>query len=153
MNAEFINPFLKATVNVLSMMAFVKPVPGKPYIKNDRKAHGDISGVIGMTGESKGVVVFSLSKEAALKIVSSMLGEKFTEINDEISDAIGEITNMISGDARRELAAKGHVFEAGLPSIITGKNHTIESMAKGPSVAIPFTIDGATFMVETAFEE
>ncbi len=152
MNADFINPFLNATVNVLSMMAFVKPTPGKPFIKKDKKAHGDISGIIGMTGSSKGVVVISLSKAAAIKIVSSMLGEEYTELNEGVSDAIGEITNMISGDARRELAAKGYVFEAGLPSIIIGPDHEIESITKGPTVAIPFEIDDAKFVVETAFD-
>jgi len=151
-NADFINPFLNATVNVLSMMAFVKPTPGKPFIKKDKKAHGDISGIIGMTGSSKGVVVISLSKEAAIKIVSSMLGEEYTELNEGVSDAIGEITNMISGDARRELAAKGYIFEAGLPSIIIGPDHEIESITKGPTVAIPFTLDDTKFVVETAFD-
>lgn len=152
MNAELINPFLKATVNVLTMMAFVKPVPGKPFLKHDNKAQGDISGVIGLTGHSRGVVVFTLSEAAALKIVSSMLSEPFSELNAEVSDAVGELTNMISGDARRELATKGFKFEAGLPSIIKGKDHIIESMTKGPTIAIPFEIDGAKFVVETSFE-
>lgn len=152
MNAEFVNPFLSATVNVLEMMAFVKPIPGKPYLKKDRKASGDISGVIGLTGASKGVVIISLSTAAALKIVGGMIGETLTELNSEISDAVGEITNMISGDARRVLAEKGHSFEAGLPSVIVGQNHEIESMTKGATVAIPFTVDGSEFVVETSFE-
>lgn len=152
MKADFVNPFLNATMNVLSMMASVKPVPGKPFLKKDNKAHGDISGVIGLTGSSKGVVVITFSKEAALKIVSSMLGETYTELNSDISDAVGEITNMISGDARRELAEKGYNFEAGLPSIIKGPGHEIENITKGPTVAIPFDLEGAKFVVETSFE-
>jgi chemotaxis protein CheX len=153
MNADFINPFLSATVNVLEMMAFVKPVAGKPFLKKDKKASGDISGIIGLTGATKGVIVISLSKDAALKIVGGMLGETLTEMNSDISDAVGEITNMISGDARRVLAEKGHNFEAGLPSVIVGPNHEIESMTTGATVAIPFTVDGAEFVVETAFEK
>ncbi len=30
MKADYINPFLKAMVNVLSTMAFIKPKAGKP---------------------------------------------------------------------------------------------------------------------------
>ena len=153
MNAELINPFLNATVKVLSMMAFVNPEPGKPFLKTDKKAVGDISGVIGLTGYRKGVVVLSLSEAAAIKIVSSMLGEEHDGLTEGISDAIGELTNMISGDARRELAGKGLKFEAGLPSIVKGKGHIIESMTKGPTIAIPFTIDGADFVIETSFEK
>lgn len=33
LRAEFINPFLEATVPVLKTMAHLKPIPGKPYIK------------------------------------------------------------------------------------------------------------------------
>lgn len=50
---------------------------------------------------------------------------------------------MIDGDARRELATKGCTFEGGLPGIIIGQGHVIESMTKGPTVTIPFTLDGA----------
>lgn len=152
MNADLINPFLKATVNVLSTMAFLKPVAGKPFLKTDNKAQGDISGVIGLTGSAKGVVIFTLTQPAALKIVSSMLSETYSELNSDVSDAIGELTNMISGDARRELAMKGYKFEAGLPSIIKGPGHIIENITKGPTIAIPFDLEGAKFVVETSFE-
>jgi len=152
MNVEYVNPFLEATVNVLEMMAFVKPVSGKPFLKKDKTAIGDVSGVIGLTGETKGVVTISLSEAAACKIVSSMLGEEIPHMNDDVSDAVGELTNMISGDARRKLAEKGHNFEAGLPSIIKGKGHEIETMTSGPTVVIPFNIDSAQFVVETSFD-
>ena len=153
MNVEYINPFVSATTNVLEMMAFVKPEAGKPYVKKDRKAMGDVSGVIGLTGHSKGVVVLSFSTAAACKIVGSMLGENYTKIDEGVSDAVGELTNMISGDARRLLAEKGFVFEAGVPSVGSGTGHTIESMVKGPAIALPFTVDGHPFLVEACFEE
>lgn len=152
MNVEYINPFLKATVNVLGMMAFVTPVAGAPFVKKDKASKGDISGVIGLTGASKGVVVFSLTTAAAVKIVNSMLSENYTGLVPEVSDAIGELTNIISGDARRELAGKGFKFEAGLPSIVKGPNHVIECVTKGPTITIPFNIDGLEFVVETSFE-
>ncbi len=153
MNVEFINAFLNAAIRVLEMMAFVKAVPGKPFLKQDKLSRGDISGIIGLTGSKRGAVVFSLSKEAALKIVSSMLGQQYTEMNDEVRDAVGEMTNMIAGDARRELAEKGHVFEAGIPTVIVGKGHEISSMVKEPTIAIPFKIDNDPFIVEASFEK
>ncbi|MFQ5560356.1 MAG: chemotaxis protein CheX [Nitrospinota bacterium] len=152
MDIKYINPFLNATVRVLETMAFVKPTPGKPFLKKDKLTRGDISGIIGLTGEKKGAIVLSLSKEAAIKIVSSMLGETYTSLTDEITDAIGELTNIIAGDARRELAEGGHTFEAGIPTITTGKGHAIETITKGPVVAIPFTVDNFPFLVEASFE-
>lgn len=64
---------------------------------------------------------------------------------------MGEITNMISGDARRELAEKGHTLKGAIPSVISGKNHTIKHMSNGPAIAIPFTTAGGPFIVEVCF--
>lgn len=147
-----INPFLEATVNVLSTMAMITPKTGKPYLKKDKTAIGEISGIIGMTGHTKGVVILSFSKGAICKIVGSMLGEEYTEITSDINDAVGELTNMISGDARRRLAEAGYTFEAGLPTIVSGKGHEIESVTSGPVIVMPFTVEGHNFVLEASFE-
>ncbi len=152
MKAEYINPFLEATKNVVSTMAMVTPIAGKPYVKKDKKATGDVSGIIGLTGARKGAIVLSFSEGAICKIVGSMLGEEYTEINDDITDAVGELTNMISGDARRQLAALGLDFEAGIPTIIRGLGHEIESITKAPVIAMPFTVEGGDFVVEASFD-
>ena len=80
-----------------------------------------------------------------------MFGETVLHINQEVEDAVGEITNMISGDARRELAEKGIVLKAAIPTVISGKNHSIKHMAKGPSIAIPFSTKAGHFIVEVCF--
>lgn len=152
MKAEYVNPFLNGTVNVLKTMAFVDPKPGKPYVKKDKKAVGDISGVIGLTGSTRGAVVVSFSRECAMKVVSSMMGEQYADLTDEVRDAVGEITNMVSGDARRALAELGANFEAGIPTVVVGKGHEITTMGQGPCLAIPFKIDGHDLTVEISFE-
>lgn len=152
MKSDMINPFLEATINVISTMAMLTPKAGKPYLKKNKMAVGDISGIIGMTGYAKGVVVISFSTGAICKIVGSMLGEEYTELNSDVSDAVGELTNMISGDARRGLAKMGYTLEAGLPTIVSGKGHEIESVTSGPVIAIPFTVDGHDFVVEASFD-
>jgi len=97
MNVKFINPFLEGTTSVLNTMAFIAPRAGKPYLKKDSMAVGDISGIIGLTGAARGSLALSFSKGCILKIVSNMLGEEINEINGDIKDAVGELTNMVSG--------------------------------------------------------
>ena len=97
MNVKFINPFLEGTISVLKTMAFVEPRAGKPYLKMDSLAKGDISGIIGLTGSATGSLAVSFSEAAILKIVSNMLGENIKSMDGNIKDAVGEITNMISG--------------------------------------------------------
>jgi chemotaxis protein CheX len=152
MDVKFINPFINATLNVLETMAFVKSEAGKPYLKKDDVARGDVSGVIGITGETNGTIYVTFDESCILKIVSNMFGEKMTEINNEITDAVGELTNMISGQARKELEEIGQVFHGAIPSVITGKNHKLIPMTKGPKIAIPFKTDSGNFTVEVALE-
>ena len=153
MDVKFVNPFINATLNVLQTMAFVKSEAEKPYLKKDDVARGDVSGVIGITGETNGTISVTFDESCILKIVSNMFSEEMTEINNEITDAVGELTNMISGQARKELEEMGKLFHGAIPSVITGKNHKLIPMTKGPRIAIPFKTDSGNFTVEIALEK
>ncbi len=154
MDAELINPFINATMNVLETMAFSKSQAGKPYLKKENTATGIITGIIGITGTGNGgTISVTFDEGSILKIVSNMFGEEMTEINGEIADAVGELTNMISGQARRELEEKGRLFEAAIPSVITGKDHSITHITNGPKIAIPFTADGGRFVIEVCLKK
>ena len=152
MDVNLINPFLNATLNVLETMAFVKAEAEKPYLKKDNVAQGDVSGIVGITGAVKGTVSVTFDEVCILKIVSNMFGEEMQEINHEISDAVGELTNMISGKARQEIEEIGKVLHGAIPTVVTGKNHKLISMTKGPKIAIPFKTDAGNFIVEVCLE-
>mgnify|MGYP001474719224 CR=1 FL=1 len=152
MDVKFINPFLLGTVEVLKKMAFVEPRPGKVYIKNTSLAHGDVSGIIGITGDMIGSLAISFGESCICHLVGSMLGESFAEANQEIFDGVGEITNMISGVARTYLEKEGlHVYAA-IPSVVYGKNHTINHILKSPSIVIPFDTDQGSFVVDVCIK-
>ncbi len=153
MDVKFINAFLEGTVNVLKTMAFVEPKPGKPYIKKDCVASGDISGIIGLTGSVKGSLALSFSEACILRIVSNMLGEEITTMNHDINDAVGEITNMVSGVARKILESGGLNITAAIPTVVAGKNHSILHVMGGPSIIIPFSIDAGPFVVDICLTE
>lgn len=155
MNVKMANPFITATVNVLSTMAFVKPIAGTPFIKTDNKSMTEVSGTLGITGinvKTKGCMTIAFTKGAILKIISNMLGETHDTINADVCDAVGEITNMISGQARKKLSEKGHSFEASIPIVIVGKNQEIHHL-KLPSVIIPFKIDEEQFFIDICFSD
>lgn len=153
MDVRFINPFLEGTVSVIKTMAFLDPIPGKPFLKKDNLARGDISGIIGMTGKVKGSLALSFSEACILKVVSNMLGEEINSINGEIKDAVGEITNMVSGAARKKLEAIGFVITAAIPTVVSGKDHSIVHVLGGPSIIIPFEIpDHGNFVVDVCLK-
>lgn len=150
-DVSFINPFLGAVINVLETMAMVQVKPGRPFVKSDRAATGDVTGLIGVSGFAVGTIALTMSTGAILTVVTNMVGEEYTRINDEVADAVGELTNMISGQARRSLAELGMTFKASTPSVVTGKGHVVNHVGAGPILVIPFETDGGAFHVEICF--
>ena len=148
MKVEITNSFLEAAISVIETMASVDLTPGKPFIKNGSISSGDISGIVGMTGESEGSLSLSFSKECILHIVSSMFGEPITDITEEVKDAVGELTNMISGDARRRMETAGILYQGAIPSVITGPGHEIRHVTKEPIISIPLDSANGGFHLE-----
>jgi len=154
MNVEFVNPFLDAIMNVLTTMAQSEAQADKPYLKEDCLAQGEVTGMIGLAGDRvKGSLAITFTTPAILHITSQMLGEELTEIDETVKDLVGEITNMVSGGAKKALSEKGYKFEMAIPTTITGKSHTITHKTLGAVVVVPFEMDSGKFFVEVCFED
>lgn len=152
MDVNLINPFLESTLHVLKTIAGIDAEKGKPYLKKDTVARGDVSGVIGLAGDMNGIISVTFTEKCILYIVTGMFGEEVKEINEEIGDAVGEIANMISGQARQKLEKLGTNLQAAIPSVVMGKDHTIQHLTKQPIIALPFSTQGGEFTVEICFE-
>ena len=123
MDVNYINPFLKSTANVFQTMLGCAIERQGLSLKNDRAPTYDVTAVIGLSGSVRGSVVFSVSRAVAFQVVERMLGAETREINAEVVDAIGELTNMIAGGAKAEFAE--YRLSLGLPNVIVGRNHSI----------------------------
>jgi len=152
MDVKFINPFLYGTTEVLEKMAFIKPVPGKPYVKTDDTAVGDVSGIIGMTGDAIGSLALTFNEDCIIYIANKMLGENHKEMNREVLDTAGELTNMISGAARKLMEKDSLKVFAAIPTIVYGKSHTLRHVIKGPSIVLPFTTEKGTFVIDVCLK-
>ena len=145
-------PFVQATINVLSSMTGLSPVPGKPYVKKTDKAQGDVSAIVGITGCKSGAVALSFSQSCAIALVKGMLGDAIEDIIADTRDAVGEITNMISGQARATMSEKGQPLQRSTPSIVIGANHSLSFPGQVTTVAIPFETDYGAFTLEFCFQ-
>jgi chemotaxis protein CheX len=122
-------------------------------VKRDKIATGDVTGVMGLTGAARGTVSVSFSEKCILSIVSGMFGEAIKELNEEIRDAAGEISNMISGQARRTLEEMGLSLTAAIPTVIMGRGHSLSPITTYPVIAIPFKTEHGDFTIEVSFEQ
>ena len=154
MDAELINPFINAALNVIETMAFTKVTPGKPSIKTTKTTYGDITGIIGLASEEVvGNMVLSFDAKAILTICGKMLYAEFTELNQDVVDAVGELTNMISGGAKAELSNKGYKFDMATPAMIIGKDVSITQLTSEPIISIPFETESGPFVIEASLSK
>ncbi|MBN1798925.1 MAG: chemotaxis protein CheX [Spirochaetales bacterium] len=138
MDIKYIDPFIKATVNVFDEFFNVLPEVQKPYLLDKDEEHEwDVSAIIGIAGEAKGAVVISFPAELASILTSRLTGKTVREIDEDVVDTIGEVVNIVAGNAKKGL--EEYRLMISLPSIVRGKNHKIAWPGKNaPVIAIPF---------------
>ncbi len=147
-NTEVAGPFIKATIVILSTMAGITATVGKPAVKKSHLAHGDVSAIVGVTGDKVGSIAVSFSKACATSIVRGMLGDDIQDLLQDVQDAVGEITNMVSGQARAGLAEMGITLQGSTPTVVLGEKHSIRHTANAPIIVIPFSTNAGDFTVE-----
>jgi chemotaxis protein CheX len=130
-------------------MIGIKPERDKPYVKNGRSTNGDITGLIGFADEKlSGSVALSFPKKTILKMYEAMMGEHIDEINKDIDDIVGEVTNIVVGGAKNEFSELGYPFNISLPLVVEGKNHVIKHRYDSPIVVIPLLFDKSASTME-----
>ncbi len=92
--------FYNATRDVFSLMLDLENITA---ITDDRQvatsSDGKLNIAIGVTGDLQGEIIYHFPKDTTLEMVKIMSGMDFAEIDDFVTSAIGEITNIISGKA------------------------------------------------------
>ena len=136
MKAEYINPFLTSTISVFDTMLGCALTRGTPYVKSNSQPEHEVSGVIGLSGKARGTVVLGLDREVALNATEALLEERPPEINGDVTDAVGELANIIAGRAKAQL--EHLALSVSLPTVITGKHHCVEFPTKVTPICIPF---------------
>ena len=146
MKVEYINPFIVATRHVFETVASCTVHAEAPELSTREGTMYDVSGIIGLSGGARGSVVISFPKEVALKIVTAFAGIESKCLDEDFCDAIGELANMVAGNAKKDL--EGLNVSISIPSVVLGRDHRIVTERKTPCIAVPFVCDHGRFVIE-----
>lgn len=149
LTAEFVNPILLAVKSVFETMLGCSPKRTKLSLKENMHPRYELSAVIGVTGRAAGTIVLSLSKAAAVNVLERMVGTKTEEINTEVCDAVGELTNMVAGSAKAQLAQLE--LSISIPNIVSGKEHHVHYPSNVTPLCIIFDSEIGPFAIEVGF--
>lgn len=147
---SYIKPFVVAAKNVFETMIEVPFSLGKPTLKTGSQVPPhEISSIIGLSGNVTGSVVISLSHEVAYLLVSALIGGEVNELDDDCVDAIGEICNMIAGNAKTDFPSQNNSIST--PSVVVGK-HKVNYPSGMPIITIPCITDKGEMFIEIALK-
>lgn len=115
---------------------------------------GDISGIIGLVqDELDGTLILCMTFDTLRDILPQVLGKSVSVTHEMAVDAVGELTNMIFGQVKRELNDRKHKIKLGLPCVVTGKGHFVCQFHRGKNMIVPFHLDGRLFQVYVALHD
>lgn len=152
MKAEHINPVFKAAHEVFQNMFGVNLNKGKLRIEEDIISNNNVNVSIGVTGDLKGTILFSFPEKMALNIVEEMAGMEIKEFDKFVASAIGELANIISGNAMSNFSEKDYNCDIVPPQITTGVNKTFPTASKNVLV-IPLSYNNNIFELYISIRE
>jgi chemotaxis protein CheX len=125
-NAEYINPFLEAATVVFKSILKIDLRRGKLIIKDNPIPSMDVAIIIGITGVITGEIVYSMSFPMIEKIAEILIpGLTADQIKNEYKDIVGELANMITGNAMNLFASTGKIIDITTPTVVEGKDFNI----------------------------
>lgn len=107
----------------------------------------EFTAMVGLAGSLCGVLSLRCSAESAGLIASRMLGMEPGQAQEESWDAIGEVCNMIAGNFKAKLAGMGNHCMLSVPTIITGGDYHMHSLADGGMVEIAMEFEDSLLWV------
>ena len=120
MDVKNINPFIESFISVMPQLGFEQVRKGKLSLNNEDLLGSGIIIVVGIVGELKGNVVYSLDMESAKKVASKMMMDMPVESFDEISkSALSELANMLTANAITIFSSMGTTVDISTPTLFT----------------------------------
>lgn len=127
--------FIDSVVNYFAQLHDENIVIDTPFLQeNHVPVLSDYTGVIGITGNNKGLVYFTAPMSLLHQMLTSM--KESDQSEDNLVDLVGEVANTIAGNARTEF---GDEFNISVPLVFKGKPDNVILPKDKHSFIIPIS--------------
>ncbi|MFH1146535.1 MAG: chemotaxis protein CheX, partial [Pseudomonadota bacterium] len=145
----YVQPFIDSVCNVVSTMAYMDVSPKGIRLQHGHYLHGDISGIMGITGSGPGYIAVCFASDTARKLVAGILGQNPEDLGlADIRDGVYEATNMIAGGTKARLSGTPHHFEVTTPVVVDGVENKYTRLGEIPCLVLLFELEGDPFAVQ-----
>ncbi len=146
LKVEYINPFIVSARTLFGSMAKLDILLERPWIRGPREAVSrmfELAVCVELSGHTHGAVCVYLSRPVACALASALTGAPYTTITEECRDALGEVGNMLVGQAKSKLP--GGLCLMSLPRIIDAGEMTFPPSM--PVINIPIDTPAGRFII------
>jgi chemotaxis protein CheX len=138
---------IHATKEVFNTMVMMEVADSYPLREPVTHFRCSVTSMVGLAGTYTGILSVHCPQPLAMRITANMLGMDVAEMNEDVSDALGEIANMLGGYVKQVLSRGGLDINLSIPTVISGEEYTLNAMADSDCVIIPFIYEGDRFLV------
>ena len=144
----------ESTENVFETMLGQSVVTGDAYL--DSAASASSNGVvsfIGLAGAWIGTGSIACTATCACSMASQLMMAEYKAIDEEVLDAVAEVTNMILGNVKTALEERLGPMGLSIPTVIYGRNFTSRTVGKQEWTVVPFKCYGEKLEVQVCLAE
>jgi len=110
----------------------------------------EVTAMVGLAGMLCGVLSVRCNGKAAALMTSKMLGVELDKIGAEVSDALGEVCNMVAGNFKNKIAGLAEGCMLSPPTVVTGSNYSLHSLAESPGLEISLLFERMPIVISLA---
>lgn len=150
MDVKYLNPFLDAIQGVMPQLGFTDIKKANLNVKDKSVKTSGVMLNLGIVGDIKGNVIYTMTFENAKQIASKMMmGMEVPELNEMAQSALSELSNMLTANASIKFSEMGINIDISTPTLIYGED--IEAKTNVDKViCITMSVDGIGFDVNIA---
>jgi chemotaxis protein CheX len=146
---QIVDSIRRSVIHVFSTMIGVELGPGEASIeRSTRDANDGVVSFIGVAGAWAGTGSLLCSPALACRVCNQMLMTDNSEVNEEVLDAVAELTNMIVGNVKTDLEGQVGPLGLSIPTVVFGRNFRTKSAGTTDWVVVRFPWEGEILLVK-----
>jgi chemotaxis protein CheX len=145
-HCPLLEPFIAGTQAALTEMAGAEVIVRTAVRTGLCPAPDDVSAVVQIASATWGFLVLSFPQRTAAALVKRILAGAQQEIDANlICDGVGEIANVVAGQAKALLAGTPHHFTFSLPQVVIGASPKLAAQTGHDCWVVSFSTELGEF--------
>lgn len=152
MDVNNINPFMESFNLVMPQLGFSNIKKGNLSVKDKEITNTGVIMLVGIVGDIKGNVAYSLDMDSAKKVASKMMMDMpIEEFGEMEKSALSELSNMLTASAVTIFSSSEVFVDISTPTLLQGDNVSLK-IGSGKILCIQLFADDIPIDINISFD-